>query len=162
MTRYAEDTKVSVEKSEAELKQLLRRHGAARIATGFDDRLGLAVVNFETSGRFVRLQIAVPTEEALRLEAEAEPPHGWKGWNSAKRRDWLRRRREQIERQRWRALVLVTKAKLELVAEGLSSLEREFLADLVLPGGQTVHQALAAPLATAYETGKLPPLLPGM
>jgi hypothetical protein len=53
----------------------------------------------------------------------------------------------------------VTKAKLELVAEGLSSIEREFLADVLLPDGRRLGDAIAPELSAAYGTGKMPPLL---
>jgi hypothetical protein len=39
---------------------------------------------------------------------------------------------EQAVRQRWRALVLVIKAKLEAVESGITSFEDEFLAHTVL------------------------------
>lgn len=163
---YAEDTKVSVERSESELKALLRRHKADRIATGYDDRMGLAVVNFAIgegpSVRMVRLEVRVPSLDSLVADARKDPPHGWNSWSATKRGDYCKKRRDQIERQRWRALLLVTKAKLELIEQGLSSLEREFLADLVLPGGGTVSEMALPAIAEAYLTGKMPPLLPGV
>jgi hypothetical protein len=56
-------------------------------------------------------------------------------------------------------MVLLVKAKLELVALGMSSVEREFLADLMLPDGRRVHQAIESDIVASYLTGKLPPLL---
>ena len=40
---------------------------------------------------------------------------------------------DQACRQRWRALLLVIKAKLEAVTAGISTIETEFLANIVLP-----------------------------
>jgi hypothetical protein len=40
---------------------------------------------------------------------------------------------DQAYRERWRWLVLLTKAKLEIVRVGVSTCEREFFADLLLP-----------------------------
>jgi hypothetical protein len=37
-------------------------------------------------------------------------------------------------------LVAVVKAKLVAVEDNISTLEREFVADLVLPNGQTMHE----------------------
>jgi len=161
---YAENTKVPVARSEAELKSILRKHGADRIATGMDAGAGLAIVNFELSKRLVRLQVQVPTAEAFTREAEAEPPRGWKGWKPSQRQAWARAQQDQVERQRWRSLVLLTKAKLEAIEQGSSTVEREFLADLVLPGGggNTLHQLLSGRIDETYATGKMPPLLPGM
>lgn len=64
------------------------------------------------------------------------------------------------ERQRWRALALVIKAKLEAVEAGITEFEEEFLAHIVLPNGGTVGQFMLPQVATAYETGQMPPLLP--
>jgi hypothetical protein len=68
---------------------------------------------------------------------------------------------EQACRERWRQVVLLLKAKLEAVAIGLSTIEREFLADLYLSDGRTVHEAITEDLANMYETGKVPLLLGG-
>ncbi len=68
---------------------------------------------------------------------------------------------EQACRQRWRALALVIKAKLEAVSAGISVFEDEFLANIVLPDGQLVGQWLRPQLAVSYEGGRMPPLLPG-
>lgn len=45
---------------------------------------------------------------------------------------------EQATRQRWRALHLVVKAKLEAVESGITVFDDEFLAHIVLPDGGTV------------------------
>jgi hypothetical protein len=68
---------------------------------------------------------------------------------------------DQAVRARWRALLLIIKAKLEAIAGGISTLEREFLADVVMPDSQTVGQWLAPQLEAAYQSGRMPPLLPG-
>lgn len=86
-------------------------------------------------------------------------PPGWWRKGDAYRAEWCRRRVDQVARERWRALVLLVKAKLELVALGISTVEREFLADIALPDGRTVHEAMRELLQRAYETGDMPPLL---
>jgi hypothetical protein len=60
-------------------------------------------------------------------------------------------------RQRWRALVLVLKAKLEAVASGISTVESEFLAGIVLPNGMTLGQAVLPRLSDAVSSGRLLP-----
>ena len=68
----------------------------------------------------------------------------------------------QEERQRWRALLLVMKAKLEAVESGITSFEDEFLAHVVLPDNRTVGQWLGPELEAAYLHGEMPKqLLPG-
>lgn len=64
----------------------------------------------------------------------------------------------QERRAKWRALLLVIKAKLEAVHQGISSLEREFLADTIMPDGQTVAE-WAEPQLAAHR-GHMPKLLP--
>ncbi|MBI2798928.1 MAG: hypothetical protein HYX63_01375 [Gammaproteobacteria bacterium] len=71
---------------------------------------------------------------------------------------------EQIEqqavRQRWRALNLVIKAKLEAVESGISVFEEEFLAHIVMPNNQRVGQWMLPQIAAAYSSGKMSPMLP--
>ena len=67
---------------------------------------------------------------------------------------------EQAVRQKWRALALVIKAKLEAVESGISVFEQEFLANIILSDGRTVSQHVLPRIAEDYESGNLPPLLP--
>ena len=53
----------------------------------------------------------------------------------------------------WRAIVLITKAKLEAVEAGVTTLEHEFLANMVLPDGRTVYEKLEPVLREAISTG---------
>ena len=59
--------------------------------------------------------------------------------------------REEACRQRCRALLLIIRAKLEAVESGITTLEIEFLANILLPDGGTVGQWLspASPESTA-------------
>jgi hypothetical protein len=67
---------------------------------------------------------------------------------------------EQACRQRWRALALVIKAKLEAVESGITCFEDEFLAHIILPSGQQVGEWLRPQLKLAYDKGSMPALLP--
>lgn len=73
--------------------------------------------------------------------------------------DSLEKAYEQACRQRWRALNLAVKAKLEAVSSGIASFEEEFLAHIVLPNGKTVGNLLVPQLGRAYLENKMPPLL---
>jgi len=137
-SRYAEGTEVPVERSKAELDRILSKHGAGQRGILDDDVAGRAIVMFALEGRQYRIDVPLPSKKEFRAE----------------------RQHEQRVRERWRALILMVKAKLELCALGVSTVEREFLADLVLPDGQRVHAALMTGIRKAYETGTMPPLLP--
>ena len=67
---------------------------------------------------------------------------------------------EQACRQRWRALLLVIKAKLEAVTAGISTMEAEFLANIVLPDNTTAGDWMIPQIGEAYRTGEMPPMLP--
>lgn len=63
---------------------------------------------------------------------------------------------EQQQRQRWRALVLVVKAKLESIESGLETFEQAFLANVMLPDGSTVGDWAAPELERSYAEGLMP------
>lgn len=65
----------------------------------------------------------------------------------------------QDERQRWRALLLCLKAKLEAVQAGIVEFDDEFMAHVVMPNGMTVADLLRDQIASAYDSGTMPPLL---
>jgi hypothetical protein len=66
---------------------------------------------------------------------------------------------EQACRQRYRALSLAVKAKLESVEAGIETFEQAFLAHIVLPNNQTVGEWAELQVEQAYLSGKMPPLL---
>jgi hypothetical protein len=157
MTRYAENTTVPIERSQAELVRLLKKHGASR--HGFISDEDKAAVAFVLDGKQVRLELSWPSPESIYKKAQESPPRGWHGWTEPQRCKWADQQADQLAMQRWRAIVLVTKAKLEMVAEGMSTIEREFMADLVMSNGQRVEQWLAPQLVKMFAGGKMPPLL---
>lgn len=165
MRRYAEDTTVSVEKSEAELKTLLRKHGAEQRLVFSDDVKGAAVVQFTLEDRMVRLKLRTFRDDlpdpALTYYGSDGPtcPRGWNGWSLKRRGEWVDGCQQQFERSAWRRLVLVVKSKLELVADGMATMEEEFLAYILLPNNSTVYEECADRLSAAYESGQVPPML---
>lgn len=137
--RFAESTTVSVDRTRAEIDTLLTRAGATQRGTFQDDDTGKALVQFRMANRVIRLELAAPK------------------FGTATGREL--KKLEQEERAAWRRLLLILKAKLELIADGDSTVEREFLADILLPDGRRVIEDLGPKLQTAYKTGRLPPLL---
>ena len=66
------------------------------------------------------------------------------------------------ERERWRALLLLVKAKLVAVDGKIATFEEAFVGDIVLPEtGKTVWESVREPLQLAYAQNKAVPLLPG-
>jgi len=69
---------------------------------------------------------------------------------------------EQAVKQRWRAMALIVKAKLEAVEAGIVTADDEWLAYTLLPDGRTVAEHTQPAVTEAYETGSVPALLPAL
>jgi hypothetical protein len=143
--RFAQQTNVSVERSRAEIERLLSRYGASQFASGWDG--STAMVGFAIVGRTIRFMLPLPDKQADEFQ---KTPAGRRLRHPVDaERAW-----EQACRARWRALLLVIKAKLEAAQTGISTIEDEFMAWTVLPGGRTVGDELRAKITTAIESGK--------
>jgi hypothetical protein len=149
--RYAENTSVSVEKSKAEIESLLQRYGADQFMSGWDH--SSAYIGFKMSGRMIKFVLPLPARNDP--EFQTTPAGRRRRDEGAAFKAW-----EQACRQRWRALALVIKAKLEAVEAGITTFEDEFLAHVVLPDGSTAGEFLRPQIAHAYETKRMPKLLP--
>jgi hypothetical protein len=148
---YAARTAVTVNRSIAELERLVAKHGATGFGYGTDDIEGYSQVVFRIGDRMIRFRIAQPdTNDFLRT------PTGLpRTWADA-------RRFAAAEDQRlWRSLVLVVKALLVAVADGVLTLSDAFLPYTLMPGGRTAGEWLTPQLDTIYATGELPALMPG-
>jgi hypothetical protein len=133
---YAQRTTVAPAKSRAEIEHELERRGAT--AFGYNRDGDTNVVAFTLDGLQVRMELPMPRRA---------------DYQDHKARNGVRVSGQKVYddevRRRWRALLLVVKAKLVAVDEGITSLEREFLADVVLPGGATVLEEVRPAIAQA-------------
>lgn len=153
MTRYAATTEVSSSRSRDEIERTLERYGADQFLYGWQG--DAAVVGFRMEGRQIRFILPLP---ARGDKAFTEYVSRGKLW--ARTEDAARKLYEQAVRQKWRALALVIKAKLEAIESGISLFEDEFMANIVLPGGETVGQFMRPQIAEAYRVGTAPTMLP--
>lgn len=146
---YAADTDVSPERSRAEIEATVQRYGATAFLSAWEqDR---QIIMFEAHGRRVQFILPLPQRREFELKADRTK-------YSTEQGDLAY---QKAIRQRWRALALVIKAKLEAVASGIVTFDDEFLAHMVLPDGRTLGEKLGPRLAEITSTGRLPPLLPG-
>lgn len=132
MARYASGTTVPVEKTKMEVERLLMNRGATSCHSGWTPEF--ASIGFTMKGTNVMVGVPLPDKRKLspsRWDAEC--------------------------RRRWRCLLLILKAKFEAIESGISTIEREFLSDIVLPNGQTLG-TWAVPLISEIQSGRL--LLP--
>lgn len=149
MTRYAEKTSVSTETSRNEIERTLSRYGAEEFM--YATRSEAAIIAFAARGRRIKFHLPLPPKsDFARTEAKGLPRSA-----DAVQKAW-----EQACRQRWRALALAIKAKLEAVTAGITTFEDEFLAHIMLPNGTTVGEHIKPGIALAYDRGEVPALLP--
>jgi hypothetical protein len=149
MTRYAQHTSVPVDRSRAEIEHTLTRYGATGFGYSWERRevaidptpaygkktelREVATLVFHVTGRRVRLDVPMPTLREAGSETRAAA----------------------AARQRWRAILLVIKAKLEAVDSGISTLEAEFLANIVTENGRTIGEVVLPRLTEAVQSGRL-------
>lgn len=133
--RFAEGTTVSVESSRAEISGILTKHGVKRQAWASEPEGDM--LQFELQGYQYRFRIARPTLDDVRSD-----------W-IASGRDWSRvyDRDAKVNaewRRRWRANVLLLKAKLEFAEGEASTVIRELMPYALLRDGRTLEEAVLA------------------
>lgn len=126
MARYAEGTSVTVESSRGEISGILAKHGVQKMGWA-TDVIGDTLM-FELSGYSFRFFIAKPTMAEIRRDYPNAYDHEKKLAG-----EW---------RRRWRANVLLLKAKLEFIDSGDTTLIRELLPYAVLTDGRTLEQSI--------------------
>lgn len=134
---FARETRVPVQQTQAEIQRMLDRAKAKQYGTMVDYDLGTARVQFRLHDRIVRFTVLLPDAAKVRGDRFAK-----------------------AERQRWRALMLVIKAKLESVESQIETFEEAFLANIVMPNDQTVAQIVLKQVAESYKTGTMRALGP--
>ena len=134
MRPFARDTKVPVMQSRRQLEDYLQRQGAHGFASAWDSEgdtiefLWKAQARPGTPEHHYRVRFRLPKV----------------------------RRSEQEERRRWRALLLVVKAKIEAVRTGIAIFEEEFLAHIVDEGTNRTVGQLLVPRLQAHQPLLLP------
>jgi hypothetical protein len=146
--RYAENTDVSTERSRAEIERILHRYGADQFMYG--RKPDASMIAFSMNGRDVKFVLPMPNREDF-----ANTELGKRRKDSA-----IDKAHEQGCRQAWRALKLAIQAKLEVVEAGIACFEDEFMAYTVLPNGKTVGEMIKPQIKEAYESKRMPALLP--
>ncbi len=149
MPTYAAKTDVAPDRSRAEIERTLERYGADGFMYGRDG--ARALIMFRANGRMIRFVLQLPDKNDPVFHKKAANQYG----RVTPDEQW-----EKACRQKWRALALVIKAKLEAVESGIVTFEEEFLAHTVLPDNQTVAQWMIPQVEQAYLTGQMPALLP--
>lgn len=128
---YAAKTKVPVDQSRNEIERTLKRYGADRFL--YLTEKDRACIMFEAHDRRIRFDLPLPSGDSDK--------------------------ERQIARQRWRALLLCIKAKLESVESKIETFEDAFLAHVLMPDNQTVAAHIKPRIAQIYGGNEMRPLL---
>ncbi len=145
--KYASGTEVPIERSQAEIRKLLEKYG---VVSGFvaGEYNGMATLMFEMNGKRIRFSMGVPrvSDGDLKNKSEAQK---WAYVSGETRR-------------LWRAMALCIKAKCESVASEIETFEDAFMAQTVMPSGETIGEWVhREENQMRISSGKMPPLLPG-
>lgn len=139
-----ESTDVSVSRSQEQIRGVLRKHGAARIAfgegfedEGHDGEVGHAAVEF------VHVDVLVRVYAPLRAPSKKVIDDKVHRSRSKDRATIFSEAIEQEAKRIWRVLHWTIKARMEAVAEGLETFEQAFLPHIVDPvSGQTLWERI--------------------
>jgi hypothetical protein len=154
MPRYARETTVPVDKSKREIEQTLMRYGASEFHSGW--KQDSSMIGFRINNLFIRFVLPIPSRKEKHFTHKKDRYDFWQPRTEQQaEKAW-----EQEVRQRWRALLLVIKAKLEAVECGISTIQNEFLAHIVLPDQSTVGEWMVDTIA-AIKDGRMPRLIAG-
>ncbi len=158
MIRYAANTEVSSGKSQSEIERTLLRYGANGYRRGWverDDKRRIESIEFAVHNREIRFVLPMPSRSDDEFVLT---PTGKERSESAAEAQW-----EQACRQRWRALNLAIKAKLEAVECGISEFEQEFMAHIVDPAtGRTMGEIILPQIEQSYAGLEVRIGLPGL
>jgi hypothetical protein len=147
MSKYANKTIVSPEKSITEIQTLLKKYNASRF--GYIYQEAGVVIGFEMLNKRIRFCLPLPTVNDCKTTPQGK----------IRNRAAAEKAQDQLIRQRWRALLLAIKAKLESIESGIETFEEAFLAHIVLPNGQTMAEWATPQIESSYKNEKMPPLL---
>lgn len=146
---FAKDTDVPEDQTRTNIERVLSKYGATGYGIIHDGDNWRIV--FKIEGRMVQMDFSTPQmsedyrRDAIdRLKPEKYQKSGW----------------EQAKRSYWRAIYNVIKFKLEAVAIGYSTVEREFLSDVLMHDGSKIGDWIHPQIEQMYKTGKMPPMLP--
>lgn len=128
------DTEVPVERSQREIRAMLRRYGADQFALG--ETAEHAEIAFRWRAMAVRMRVPIRpmTEDAARAYAKSRKRGAAK---------ILEQRLEMEERRVWRVLYWLLKGRMEAIESGVETFEQAFLAHLLDPATErTVYESM--------------------
>jgi hypothetical protein len=148
--RYAEKTTVSSAKSRAEIETIITKYKASEFASGWAGNK--ALIGFKMRERHIKFTLQLPDRQSTkythidkwRKRSEAVADAQW----------------EQDCRQRWRALALIIKAKLEAIECGIVEFDQEMMPFIVTDSGLTVYEEVQKQYPSLLTGAPMMPAFP--
>jgi len=143
--KYAEKTKVPIGRSKERIENLLIKSGIENF--GYETNRKFAAIKFVYEGLsyMVGIKLQDITNEKFTHTS---------GGKLRKDKDSIFQGWMQEQKRLWRVLELVIKAKLELINEGGSSFEQEFLSGMLTRDGKPLILKLIPFIEQAKQTGQ--------
>lgn len=135
MPRYAKDTRVTSDRSRSEIERTLRRYGCERFF--YADEPGQVMIGFEMRGRRIKFALPLPSRSSEEFRQKARNQYSQSPVGAFSEAKYQR-----AIQQRWRALSLAVKAKLESVESGIENFDEAFMAQLMLADGRTMSEVV--------------------
>ena len=138
--KYAEGTRVPVERSIAELKRICEKYGATNF--GFLQGDASTAVFFKFDSRLYRIDLHFQNNMKYYTETEG-------------------RKIKAEERRKWRVLILTIKAMFESIENDVLKGHLLLQPFTVLPDNTVLGERISATIEQIYLTGNMPSLLLG-
>ncbi len=127
-----EATTVAVEKSQADIRRMLKSHGCESF------EFGEAEIDGQTWARLVRIKVPHKTPDPHELRKKAQ-----RARTQERRLAIVSEAEEQEAKRIWRVIAWNLKARMEAVQEGVETFEEAFLAHLLDERtGETFYETL--------------------
>lgn len=141
---YARGTEVSVDRSMAQVRQVLFKNGAQGVA--------MAESREACSVRFIYDDI--PYKFSIQFPSASEPRVVF---DKAKRKRTLKQIESFIEKEKmrlWRAMLLYITAAIEAHNNGLVDLKKSFMANMITSDGKTIYEKVGNDLNRLADNPK--------
>lgn len=147
MMAYAKGTTVAIETTSQQIKTMLRKFGAEAYGTFENDTS--ATIAFRLNDLNIRMTVPLPDRWSEQITHAVQGARGRQERSASQaEKVW-----EQACRERWRALHLCIKAKLEAVDAGVETIEDTFLAHVQTDTGETIGERLKPQLRQIVADG---------
>lgn len=149
---YASGTSVGAEQTKVQIRNLVMKAGGRGWKSGEDEEDGRAVIEWRLSSKDLE-----SVEVRIRMFLELPQLEQFQTSPTGRQKRTATQQAEAYTaeiRRRWRCLHAIVKAKLIAIADGITTVEREFYPNIVIPGTDvTVEQATWRSVKHSLQTG---------